>query len=229
MWRNFLWPICALRKQWQGMDGMPRQGDSEPVHFTQIHAHLLILECYHLPVRSFRAKRVSSRVTGRAHVPSLLHLQLASQSSPWHSWLQTEDCSWIWVSLVFPPVHIDAQMTVDWGLFLDLGFSGVPSCPHRCSDDCRYWTVSGSGFLWCSLLSTHRCSDDCRLRTVPGSGFLCCSLVSTHRRSDDCRLRTVPGFGFLCCSLVSTHRRSDDCRLWTVPGSGFLWCSLLST
>ena len=52
-------------------------------------------------------------------------------------------------SLVFPPVHIDAQMTVDCGLLLGLGFSGVSSCPHT---DAQMTVDCGLFWVWVSLV-----------------------------------------------------------------------------
>ena len=59
-------------------------------------------ECHLLPVKLIRAKQICSRATGCAHVLSLLHLQAASESFPWHSWLQIVGRSWVWVSLGSP-------------------------------------------------------------------------------------------------------------------------------
>ena len=104
-------------------------------------------------------------------------------------WLQTEDCSWVWVSLVLPPVHT------------------------QISDDCRLRTAPGSGFLWCYLLSTHRSqmTVDCGLFWVWVSLVFPCVHTETLRwLSFQFRLRTILRLGFSGFPRVQTQ----DMHFW---------------
>ena len=205
MWRNFLWPIGSLRKQWQGwVEGQGRESQS-PCTSPRPRPPS-DPECYHLPVRSLRANRLSPRVTGCAHVPHLPHLHLASESSPWHSWLQVR--------------------TVPGFL------RGSLVSTHRRSDDCRLVTVPGSGFLWCSLVSTPRHSDDLVLSSgwEPFSAWVSLGpLVSKHRKCVSGRSVTemmlcVPQTGAQSLGLYSLWS-CDISQTSPLPGHSLPFCN----